>query len=246
MNGHTLRFSFDGWLKVEAVCHEPDGADCRLTSIDCECEQWGSIQRRDDGTIWHEVYQWEAFAFALESPQWHQVKPADHCNIAEFINMEGGDGALELAQDDVRFTIADVPISASWSTDGYYQWRPVSDDSEPRVIPSRTTDPETSHAAAREIKIRAGSQRARLLQAFAYWQDDAATAKAWAHSGLTDEEAMKWAIGVSSDSEYSKRCSELREAGYIEPTGETRTGSSGLQRIVSRITEKGRAAVRDL
>lgn len=240
MNGHTLRFTFDGWLKVEAVCHEPNGADCRLQSIDCECEQWGSIQRREDGTIWHEVHQWEPFAFALDAPVWHQVKPADHCNIVEFINMEGGDGALELAQDDVRFTIADVPISACWSTDGYYQWRPVSDDSEPRVIPSRTTDPATSHAAAREIKVKAGSQRAHLLRAFN-------AISQYTDKGLTDEEAAQIAVHVSMGSEYSKRCSELREAGYIEPTGETRAnGSSGLQRIVSRITDKGRAAVRSL
>lgn len=114
------------------------------------------------------------------------------------------------------------------------------------VIPSRTTDPATSHAAAREIKIKAGSQRARLLQAFAE-EPEFRRAMGWADlDGMTDEEAMEAAKGVYERSEYSKRCSELREAGYIEPTGETRTGSSGLQRIVSRITDKGRRAVREL
>lgn len=99
------------------------------------------------------------------------------------------------------------------------------------VIPSRTTDPETSHAAAAEIKVRAGTQRAKLLDAHYRGNE-------WDPSGLTDEQAMKWA-GVSATSEFAKRCSELREGGFIEPTGETRPGSAGPQRIVSRITPKG-------
>lgn len=98
-----------------------------------------------------------------------------------------------------------------------------------RVIPSRSTDPETSRVAE-PVKIRAGTQRAHLLSCF--WNFP---------GGLTDEEAMKCAHHVSATSEYAKRCSELREGGYIEPTGETRPGSAGPQRIVSRITAKGRA-----
>jgi hypothetical protein len=103
------------------------------------------------------------------------------------------------------------------------------------LIPSRTTDPETSHVAAREVKVRAGTQRARLLYAFNDYHWNAAGV------GLTDEAAMEYAEGVSAMSEFSKRCSELREGGFIEPTGETRAGSAGPQRIVSRITDKGRA-----
>jgi hypothetical protein len=98
------------------------------------------------------------------------------------------------------------------------------------VIPSRTTDPETSHAAAREIRVKAGTQRAYLLYSFFKFPQ-----------GLTDEMAMECALYVSDRSEFSKRCSELREGGFIEPTGETRAGSAGPQRIVSRITEKGKA-----
>lgn len=100
------------------------------------------------------------------------------------------------------------------------------------VIPSRSTDPETSHAAAREIRVKANSQRALLLDAFSMWT----------HAGATDEQAMLSTDGsVSPTSEYAKRCSELREGGFIEATGETRAGSAGPQRIVSRITDKGRA-----
>lgn len=111
------------------------------------------------------------------------------------------------------------------------------DDALGDVIPSRATDPDTSHAAAKEIKVKAGSQRAKLLSAF-WWADSRDR-----YSGsLTDEQAMDLNRGgVSPTSEYAKRCSELREGGFIEPTGETRAGSAGPQRIVSRITAKGRA-----
>lgn len=111
------------------------------------------------------------------------------------------------------------------------------DDALADVIPSRSTDPETSHAAAREIRVKAGSQRARLLQAFMLFDQ----------FGGTDEQAMIACrnYGVSPTSEYAKRCSELREGGFIEATGETRAGSAGPQRIVSRITDKGRRWIQE-
>lgn len=95
---------------------------------------------------------------------------------------------------------------------------------------ARNTDPDTSHDAAAAIKIRAGSQRHLLLDVFVLR----------GHAGYTDEEAMHAADGVTPTSEYSKRCSELREGGFIEPTGETRPGAAGVERIVSRATAKGR------
>lgn len=104
------------------------------------------------------------------------------------------------------------------------------------VIPSRSADPETSHAAAREIRVKAGSQRAHLLESFYRWH---------VKGGLTDEEAMMWSDHVRAVSEFAKRCSELREGGFIEPTGETRPGIAGPQRIVSRITDKGRAWIQE-
>lgn len=106
------------------------------------------------------------------------------------------------------------------------------DDALADVIPSRTSDPATSHQAAKEIKVKANSQRARLLEAHYRFTE-------WRPEGLTDEEAMRIAVDVSPVSEFSKRCSELREGGFIEPTGETRPGSAGPQRIVSKITPKG-------
>lgn len=113
------------------------------------------------------------------------------------------------------------------------------DKTDPRVIPSRKSDPDTSHTAARNIVVKAGTQRAYLLQAFDRARLDG-------KDGLTDEHAMMWTNGLAHPhSEYSKRCSELREAGLIEPTGETRNGSSGQARMVSRITERGRQWIRD-
>lgn len=100
-----------------------------------------------------------------------------------------------------------------------------------RTIPARNTDPETSHKATKAIHIRAGNQRTLLLRAFDALED------------ATDEEAMEHAEGVSASSEYAKRCSELRQAGYIEATGDERTGGSGQSRIVCRITTKGEQAI---
>lgn len=116
------------------------------------------------------------------------------------------------------------------------------DPPEPRTIPARSTDPHTSHAATTAIRVKAGTQRHRLLAAFA---QDAAEA------GLTDEEAADLADGVPYRSEFAKRCSELRMAGFIElclyagtSSPVTRKGVAGQERIVCQITDAGRAAVR--
>lgn len=96
------------------------------------------------------------------------------------------------------------------------------------TIPSRASDPTTSHLAAQEIRVTARNQRGRLLRGFVGYPQ-----------GLTDEQAAERAEGVSLNSEYSKRCSELRAAGLIAPTGETRTGRAGVQRLVSALTPSG-------
>ena len=99
----------------------------------------------------------------------------------------------------------------------------------------RNPDWVTSVEGARSVSYRAGSQKAKLLDAFrsAYPRN------------LTDEEAAMSA-GISLTSEYSKRCGELRQDSAIvvvylqhgEPL--TRTGQSGVQRIVSIYnTERG-------
>lgn len=112
MSGHAILWKFDrGGVTAEVVCHEPEGADCRLTSVACECEYWGEIQRRDDGTIWHKIVD---YGDSYE-PLWHEVKPQDDCNVCLFINESGC--VEEFGRGS--FTIAETPIKPIWDGDGY-------------------------------------------------------------------------------------------------------------------------------
>lgn len=98
---------------------------------------------------------------------------------------------------------------------------------------ARDTDPDTSRAGTRTLGVRAGSQRHTLLAVYA-----------GTLFGFTDEEA-----GTTSGLArlprccYWKRCSELRQAGYIEPTGDTRLSTAGEAQQVCRITEAGSDAL---
>jgi hypothetical protein len=95
----------------------------------------------------------------------------------------------------------------------------------------RLEDPATSVAGARNITVRAGSQRYKLL-----WEYCAVE--------MTDEEAGQRS-GLASMPKccYWKRCSELRAAGFIEATGSTRLSSAGVPQQVCAITEAGRRAL---
>jgi hypothetical protein len=86
----------------------------------------------------------------------------------------------------------------------------------------------TSGAGAKAMTVRAGSQRALLLGQYFMSED------------LTDEEAGRLS-GLDRKPKccYWKRCSELRQAGYIQPTGETRMAWTGVIQQVCRITEAG-------
>lgn len=92
---------------------------------------------------------------------------------------------------------------------------------------ARLDDPETSRQAVKDLTVRAGTQRHRLLEA--YFQ----------LHGATDEEAGKWAGLTENKCCYWKRCSELRQAGYITPTGETRASTAGVEQQVCYITPLG-------
>lgn len=100
-----------------------------------------------------------------------------------------------------------------------------------RTIPSRGSDPRTSHAAAKHVAVTAKNQRGKILAAYA-----------GVAAGLTDDEAQVRA-GVSPESCYWKRCSELRDGGYIADTGLRRTGRAGVERIVSALTQEGAQAL---
>ena len=60
----------------------------------------------------------------------------------------------------------------------------------------------------------------------------------------TDDEAGTQA-GLAHTG-YWKRCSDLRKANIIEPTGETRAGRSGEQQQVCRLTAFGSILVNTL
>lgn len=121
---HAIRWEFDdGWLTATAVCHAPADADCHLTSIECECEQWGQIQRRDDGTIWHHI---NYYGETIE-PAWHQVTLMDDCNVCLFINESGY--TEELAVKGTRIDLGETPIRPVWLDDGC-EWEPVGSDTD--------------------------------------------------------------------------------------------------------------------
>lgn len=121
-------------------------------------------------------------------------------------------------------------IEQALSEGGYY----IAPITPATTVGARTSDPRTSHRAAEAITLKAGTQRARLLETFGRWPDD----------GLTDEEAMERSTGVRADSEYATRCSEMRRAGWLVDTGRDRKGGAGTPRIVSRITDTGLAELR--
>ena len=102
------------------------------------------------------------------------------------------------------------------------------------VSPARRSDPATSSDGARVASIRAGSQQYALLEAW-YHAD---------HDGLTDEQATHLSgLDISGARSPWKRCGELRAAGLLSLTGETRKSTAGSKQRVRRITQAGRVAL---
>jgi hypothetical protein len=111
---------------------------------------------------------------------------------------------------------------------------PVS-DFQPVLDPrshARATDPSTSLNAAVELTDKATMMRNLL---YAYRND-------MTDGGLTAEEACAAASYTAEDGAW-KRVSDLKAAGWIEPTGTTRPGLSGRAQAVCRITDTGRQAL---
>ena len=98
----------------------------------------------------------------------------------------------------------------------------------------RANNGATSKAGAKSLTVRAGSQRALLLSRYAL-------------EAMTDEEAGH-ASGLAMRSKccYWKRCSELRQAGYISVTGSVRVSSAGVDQLVCAITPAGRTVLASL
>lgn len=95
-------------------------------------------------------------------------------------------------------------------------------------------DPDTSRAAAARNSLRSGTQRTRVMAVVA------------AHpNGLTAEEVTHL-LGMreaTSGSSAAKRLSELKAAGMVIATGQTRATVNGSQANVWVATVKGHDAL---
>lgn len=91
------------------------------------------------------------------------------------------------------------------------------------VPTARRTDPWTSHAAAKAVEPRVGTQRRAVLDALR------------ASDGLTHEELVQVVQTIrpgTSESGIRTRTKELVDAGYVCNSGRTRKTSRGLASIV--------------
>jgi hypothetical protein len=94
----------------------------------------------------------------------------------------------------------------------------------------RSTDPATSRDAAHRLTDKRTMMRTLLLAYAAY------------PMGLTADEAAGFAGYGPADGAW-KRVSDLKNAGLVAPTGNTRTGDSGRQQAILAITEAGHTAL---
>lgn len=87
-------------------------------------------------------------------------------------------------------------------------------------------DPDTSHEGSAFIQHRRGSLWHQILAEYAQ------------EEGTDEEIAEELSMGMAG---VQKRCTELRQAGMIEDTGQRRDGRARVPRMVCRITDLGRA-----
>jgi hypothetical protein len=95
---------------------------------------------------------------------------------------------------------------------------------------ARTTDPETSHAAARQLSQRV---RSRVYAVFQRHPD-----------GLTDEElehayGAQFGIGSCRADSPRKRRSDLAREGFLEDSGRRRLSSANRLMIVWKLRTEG-------
>jgi hypothetical protein len=102
------------------------------------------------------------------------------------------------------------------------------------VVPARRTDPATSHAPRKAVTVRAGSQRAVLLAAYA---------NAGAYGLTNDGAGVVSGLADRPGCCYWKRCGELLAGGFIAATHHTRTSRAGEAQRVCVITARGWATL---
>jgi len=101
MSGHTMRVTLDrDMVRLVPVCHEPEGAVCRVTCATGVCEQYGYPE--------HE----------------HGLRPVP-CNAVEWLT--AGDLVAESCGSDSEVPLYDgMPIEVSWEgVDVGYSWVPA-------------------------------------------------------------------------------------------------------------------------
>lgn len=106
------------------------------------------------------------------------------------------------------------------------------------VAAVRHSDPATSHQAARANRAGRQSQRMRLLRAYLLAADDPGPRVRGFGGVLTDEQAGHLA-GINRVAD-TRRASELRQHGWIAPTGETRLTVTNSPAMLCGITDAGR------
>jgi predicted ArsR family transcriptional regulator len=112
----------------------------------------------------------------------------------------------------------------------------MSDDEQPGLFDdfdpkshARRGDPDTSHAAARTLRVKTLMRELLLLFG--------------TYDGLTNQEAADL-LGMEFH-RVSKRLSDLDNLGFIEDTGRRRAGRSGRAQMVRQITDAGRRCTAD-
>jgi len=99
---------------------------------------------------------------------------------------------------------------------------------------ARHTDPITSHLGASDVRLRRDSQKVQLLIEYA-------------KRPMTDEEAgYASKLAMKPKCCYWKRCSELRDLGFIADMGVTRLSSAGSAMMVCDLTREGRIALQNV
>ena len=124
MSGHVIVWEHDrDTVTARLRCLEEPGSDCRVQGgPDCECEEWGRIERREDGTIWHQLTDgYRDLTMPRDVPQWHEVKPSVECNVENFMNEEPSLIA-ECSQEKEPFELGLTPIEPVWLGD-FYEWK---------------------------------------------------------------------------------------------------------------------------
>lgn len=108
-SGHEIVVTHEGdHAEYRVVCHEPVGADCRLTCPDPGCESW--VVEREGGEPFHTVET------IVGDPIRHAMSDSGECSAAEWLNYDGW-ALPELGRG--TFEVGRFPITPVWDDDDW-------------------------------------------------------------------------------------------------------------------------------